>query len=53
MLLPTLWVCMLAFILSDEQSICSAQVESRSRCLPQRGYVLQPRVGRASGLPWV
>jgi CIC family chloride channel protein len=30
LLLPTLWVCALAFLLSDEQSIYSAQVESRS-----------------------
>lgn len=30
LLLPTLWVCTLAFLLSDEQSIYSAQVESRS-----------------------
>jgi CIC family chloride channel protein len=31
LLLPTLWVCMLTFLLSDEQSIYSSQVESRSR----------------------
>jgi CIC family chloride channel protein len=31
LLLPALWVCALAFILSDEQSIYSAQVEGRSR----------------------
>src|SRR5262249_23272995 len=30
LLLPTLWVCTLAFLLSDEQSIYSSQVESRS-----------------------
>jgi CIC family chloride channel protein len=30
LLLPTLWVCALAFLLSDEQSIYSSQVESRS-----------------------
>jgi CIC family chloride channel protein len=30
LLLPTLWVCALAFLLSDEQSIYSQQVESRS-----------------------
>jgi len=29
--LPTLWVCSLAFLLSDDQSIYSAQLESRSR----------------------
>lgn len=31
LLLPTLWVCTLAFLLSDEQSIYQSQVESRSR----------------------
>lgn len=31
LLLPTLWVCALAFLLSDDQSIYSAQLESRSR----------------------
>jgi CIC family chloride channel protein len=30
LLLPTLWVCALAFLLSDEQSIYSSQVLSRS-----------------------
>jgi CIC family chloride channel protein len=30
LLLPALWVCMLAFILSDQQSIYSAQVASHS-----------------------
>jgi chloride channel protein, CIC family len=31
LLLPTLWVCTLAFLLSDEQSIYSSQVESHTR----------------------
>jgi hypothetical protein len=30
LLLPTLWVCTLAFLLSDEQSIYSSQILSRS-----------------------
>jgi CIC family chloride channel protein len=30
LLLPTLWVCALTFLLSDEESIYSSQVESRS-----------------------
>jgi CIC family chloride channel protein len=30
LLLPSLWVCTLAFILSDEQSIYASQVESRA-----------------------
>ena len=33
LLLPTLWVCALTFLLSDEQSIYSSQVENRS-CSP-------------------
>ena len=37
LLLPALWVCMLAFILSDQQSIYSAQVESRSRSPAHQG----------------
>src|SRR6202008_1315615 len=30
LLLPTLWVCAIAFLLSDEQSIYSSQIPSRS-----------------------
>jgi CIC family chloride channel protein len=37
LLLPTLWVCALAFLLSDEQSIYSAQVENRSRSPAHQG----------------
>jgi len=37
LLLPTLWVCALAFLLSDEQSIYSSQVESRSRSPAHQG----------------
>jgi CIC family chloride channel protein len=37
LLLPTLWVCAIAFLLSDEQSIYSAQVESRSRSPAHQG----------------
>ncbi len=37
LLLPTLWVCAIAFLLSDEQSIYSAQVESRSRSPAHKG----------------
>ncbi len=37
LLLPTLWVCSLAFLLSDEQSIYSSQVESRSRSPAHQG----------------
>ncbi|MHB1035508.1 MAG: chloride channel protein [Pirellulales bacterium] len=37
LLLPSLWVCTLAFVLSDEKSIYSAQMESRSRSPAHRG----------------
>jgi chloride channel protein, CIC family len=37
LLLPALWVCVLAFMLSDTQSIYSSQVESRSRSPAHRG----------------
>ncbi len=37
MLLPALWVCVIAYMLSDEQSIYSAQVEGRSRSPAHRG----------------
>jgi len=37
LLLPSLWVCTLSFILSDEQSIYSSQVESRSRSPAHQG----------------
>lgn len=37
LLLPTLWVCTLTFLLSDEQSIYSSQVESRSRSPAHQG----------------
>ena len=57
LLLPALWVCALAFLLSDEQSIYSSQVESRSRSPAHQGdYVREVltglRVGRfLDGLP--
>jgi CIC family chloride channel protein len=37
LLLPTLWVCILAFLLSDEESIYSSQVLSRSRSPAHQG----------------
>jgi CIC family chloride channel protein len=37
LLLPALWVCVLAFLLSDEKSIYSAQVESRARSPAHQG----------------
>jgi chloride channel protein, CIC family len=42
LLLPSLWVCTLAFVFSDEQSIYASQVESRSRSPAHQGsYVRQ------------
>ncbi len=42
LLLPTLWVCAIAFLLSDEQSIYSSQLTSRSLSPAHQGdYVRQ------------
>jgi CIC family chloride channel protein len=46
LLLPTLWVCTLAFLLSDEQSIYSSQVQSRSLSPAHQGdYVREVLAG--------
>ncbi len=46
LLLPTLWVCAVAFLLSDEQSIYSSQVETRSRSPAHQGdYVREVLAG--------
>jgi CIC family chloride channel protein len=46
LLLPTLWVCILTFLLSDEQSIYSSQVLSRSRSPAHQGdYVREVLTG--------
>lgn len=46
LLLPSLWVCVLAFVLSDEQSIYSSQLESRSRSPAHQGsYVREVLAG--------
>jgi len=46
LLLPTLWVCAIAFLLADEQSIYSSQVESRSRSPAHQGdYVREVLTG--------
>lgn len=46
LLLPTLWVCAVAFLLSDEQSIYSSQVEGRSRSPAHQGdYVREVLAG--------
>jgi CIC family chloride channel protein len=46
LLLPTLWVCSISFLLSDEQSIYSSQVESRSRSPAHQGdYVREVLTG--------
>jgi len=41
LLLPSLWVCVLAFVLSDEQSIYSSQLESRSRSPAHQGSYIR------------
>ncbi len=45
LLLPALWVCALAFLLSDEKSIYSAQVEGRSRSPAHRGSFVREALG--------
>ena len=45
LLLPALWVCVLAFLLSDEKSIYSAQMESRSRSPAHRGSFVRDVLG--------
>ena len=46
LLLPTLWVCAITFLLSDEQSIYSSQVASRSRSPAHHGdYVREVLAG--------
>jgi CIC family chloride channel protein len=46
LLLPTLWVCAIAFLLADEQSIYSSQVQSRSRSPAHQGdYVREVLAG--------
>jgi chloride channel protein, CIC family len=50
LLLPTLWVCALTFLLSDEQSIYKSQVESRSRSPAHQGdYVREALTGLKVG----
>jgi CIC family chloride channel protein len=50
LLLPTLWVCAVSFLLSDEQSIYSSQVESRSRSPAHQGsYVREVLAGLRAG----
>jgi CIC family chloride channel protein len=46
LLLPSLWVCTLAYMLSDEQSIYSSQLDSRSRSPAHQGsYVREVLAG--------
>jgi chloride channel protein, CIC family len=45
LLLPALWVCAVSFLLSDEESIYSSQVESRSRSPAHRGSFIREMMG--------
>ncbi|HEX4131022.1 MAG TPA: chloride channel protein [Pirellulales bacterium] len=50
LLLPTLWVCTISFLLADEQSIFSSQVDKRSNSPAHRGdYVRDVLVGMTVG----
>jgi chloride channel protein, CIC family len=48
LLLPALWVCVLAFLLSDDKSIYSAQVETRSRSPAHQGSFVRELLGTIS-----
>jgi len=41
LLLPSLWVCTLSYVLSDEQSIYSSQVEGKSRSPAHQGSYIR------------
>jgi CIC family chloride channel protein len=45
LLLPALWVCVLAYMLSDKESIYSSQVESRSRSPAHQGSYVREILG--------
>lgn len=45
LLLPALWVCVVSFVLSDQQSIYHCQVESRSRSPAHRGAFVRELLG--------
>jgi CIC family chloride channel protein len=50
LLLPTLWVCSISFLLSDEQSIFSSQVDKRSSSPAHRGdYIRDVLAGLTVG----
>ena len=48
LLLPTLWVCSLAFIFSDEKSIYSSQIEKRSLSPAHQGDYVREVLGDLS-----
>jgi CIC family chloride channel protein len=57
LILPTLFVCTLSFLLSDEQSLYQAQVESRSRSPAHQGSYVRDvlagvRVSQFLGARW-
>ena len=45
LLLPTLWVCSLCFILSDDRTIYSSQVEKRSLSPAHQGDYVREVLG--------
>ncbi len=48
LLLPTLWVCTIAFLLSDRQSIYSSQVEGRAQSPAHQGSYIRQIIGHLS-----
>jgi chloride channel protein, CIC family len=45
LLLPALWVCVLAFVFSDEQSLYSSQLETRAQSPAHRGTFVRAFIG--------
>jgi CIC family chloride channel protein len=53
LLLPALWVCMISFLLSDEQSIYRSQVEGRAKSPAHQGSFVQQALSGLSISPFI
>ncbi len=53
MILPSLWVCTIAYLLSDEQSLYSWQVESRSKSPVHQGNFLREVLAGLQVMPYI
>lgn len=48
LLLPALWVCVIAFVFSDEESLYSSQLETRSQSPAHRGAFVRALIGSST-----